>query len=95
MPFDAIYNYYEPLVSEAITKATAEEPPLDSDTLEDVACVALNQLPARYVRHTVDMVFYMTLEEREKIEREVALAVKNALQFVKAHRHSRQGDKSL
>lgn len=33
---------------------------VDSDYLSDVACVALNRLPARYIRHEVDMAFYMT-----------------------------------
>lgn len=90
MPFDSIHNYYEPLVNEAMIKTMENNESLDSDSLEDVACVALNQLPARYVRHTVDMVYYMTGDEREKIEREVAEAVKNAFAFVKAHKHSRQ-----
>ena len=35
--------------------------------LADVACVALNRLPARYVRHDVDMVFYLTEQERKVI----------------------------
>lgn len=90
MPFDAIHNYYEPLVNEAMLKAMENGEGLDDDSLEDVACVALNQLPARYVRHTVDMVYYMTSGEREKIEQDVAAAVKHAFAFVKAHKHSRQ-----
>ena len=90
MPFDSIHNYYEPLVNESIIKTLENGEALDSDAMEDVACVALNQLPARYVRHTVDMVYYMTIEEREKIEQEVAQAVKSAFEFVKSHRHSRQ-----
>ena len=90
MPFDSIHNYYEPLVNEAMIKTIENGEVLDTDSLEDVACVALNQLPARYVRHTVDMVYYMTGEEREKIEKEVAKAVKYAFDFVKSHKHSRQ-----
>ncbi|MFO7604122.1 MAG: late competence development ComFB family protein [Gammaproteobacteria bacterium] len=90
MPFDAIHNYYEPLVHEAMLKVLQNGETLDADALEDVACVALNQLPARYVRHTVDMVYYMTRDEREKIEQDVAEAVKNAFTLVKSHRHSRQ-----
>lgn len=92
MALDTIYNYYEPLVNEAMLKAMQGGETLDADTLEDVACVALNRLPARYVRHTVDMVFYMTLDERERIEAEVDEAVKAAFAFVKSHRHSREGD---
>jgi len=90
MPFDSIHNYYEPLVNAAMTKAMESGETLDSDALEDAACIALNQLPARYVRHTVDMVYYMTPEEREKIETEVAQAVKKAFELVKSNRDSRQ-----
>lgn len=89
MPFDSIHNYYEPLVNEAMMKIMAAGETLDSDDLEDVACVALNKLPARYVRHTVDMVYYMTTDERERIYKEVEAAVKSAFKFVKSHKHSR------
>ncbi len=92
MTFDSIHNYYEPLVNKAIIKTMASSDGLDSDALEDVACVALNRLPARYVRHTVDMVYYMTTDERERMEAEVDEAVKAAFAFVKSHRHSRQDD---
>lgn len=90
MPFDSIHNYYEPLVNEAIAKTMEKGESLDSDAIEDVACVALNQLPARYVRHTVDMVYYMTIDEREKIEKEVAQAVKGAFALVRSHLHAHQ-----
>lgn len=92
MPFDSIHNYYEPLVNEAMIKTMESGETLDSEALEDVACVALNRLPARYVRHTVDMVYYMTSDERERIEAEVDEAVRAAFAFVKSHRHSRQED---
>ena len=52
--------------------------PADPDYLEDVACVALNQLPARYVRHEVDLAFYIPVEERLEMERAVAQAVARA-----------------
>lgn len=89
MPFDSIHNYYESMVNEAIIKVMEAGETLDTDSLEDVACVALNRLPARYVRHNVDMVYYMTTDEREKIEAEVDEAVKAAFAFVKSHKHSR------
>ena len=69
MTFDNINNYFEKLVLDEITRLLSEDKlENDSDFLSDIACVALNQLPARYVRHNVDMVFYMTIDEREQYQ---------------------------
>ena len=84
MPFSSINNYYEQLVFKHILDTIND--PLDENFLEDVACVALNHLPAKYVRHEVDMAFYMTSEERNKIETTVTIAVKNAIEYVSQHR---------
>lgn len=86
MSFSAINNYYEQLVFQHI--ADAELDSLDENFIEDVACVALNHLPAKYVRHEVDMAFYLTSEERAKMESSVTIAVKNAIDYVKQHRNS-------
>lgn len=89
MAFDNITNYFEKLVSNEIqTKLQADNLDNDEDYLADIACVALNQLPARYVRHNVDMVFYMTLEEREQNKVIVEDAVNMAIDYVNKHRHS-------
>ncbi len=86
MSFSAINNYYEQLVFQHI--ADAELDPLDENFIEDIACVALNHLPAKYVRHEVDMAFYMTSEERTRIDVSVTIAVKNAIDYVKQHRNT-------
>jgi len=85
--YESIQNYYEQLVVEHIREQAAESgtTSTDDDYLEDVACVALNQLPARYVRHKVDLVFYMTPEERGQMEDAVAEAVKTAFDYVEKH----------
>ncbi len=87
MPFSAINNYYEQLVFRHILETVPA--PLDDNFLDDVACVALNHLPAKYVRHEVDMAFYMTSEERNKIESSITIAVKNAIDYVSQHRTDR------
>jgi hypothetical protein len=51
--------------------------------LADVACVALNRLPARYVRHDVDMMFYLTEQERQVIAVSMDEVLKFAFVFVK------------
>lgn len=84
MSFSTINNYYEQLVFRLILDSIPD--PLDENFLEDVACVALNHLPAKYVRHEVDMAFYMTSEERNKIDSDVSIAVRNAIDYVNKYR---------
>ncbi len=89
MAFDNINNYFEKLVFDVI-QSKLNEIDNDEDFLGDIACVALNQLPARYVRHNVDMVFYMTGEEREQNQILVEDAVIMAIDYVNKHRHSKR-----
>ncbi len=87
MAFESIHNYYERLVFEHIHDMLVDqEQETDEDFLEDVACLALNQLPTRYVRHEVDLAFYMGQDEREQIEQSVAAAVREAAEAVRARR---------
>lgn len=89
MTFDTINNYFEKLVFDVIKeKLQSNELEQDDDLLADIACVALNQLPARYVRHNVDMIFYMTLEEKEQNKIIVEDAVNIAIDYVNKHRHN-------
>ena len=75
--FEQVHNYYERLVFEEVVRRSASRTDLTSDMLADMCCVALNRLPARYVRHDVDMMFYLTEYERHAIE----LAMDEALDF--------------
>ncbi|MCK4710060.1 MAG: late competence development ComFB family protein [Gammaproteobacteria bacterium] len=84
MAFENIHNYYEQLVFRQIQEILGQQN--DSDFLDDIACVALNQLPARYVRHNVDMVYYLTSEEREAMQQQIDKAVTHAIEYVSAHR---------
>lgn len=89
MAFDTINNYFERLVFEELhTKIQNNQLENEDDFLGDIACVALNQLPSRYVRHNVDMVFYMTAEERVQNEVSVRDAVARAIDYVNKHRHN-------
>lgn len=89
MAFDNINNYFEKLVFEVLQdKLYNSKLDNDEDFLADIACVALNQLPSRYVRHNVDMAFYMTTEEREQNQIIVEDAVIMAIDYVNKHRHS-------
>lgn len=80
---DAIDNFYEPLVAEAIDETREEGD--NQDFLADVMCVALNRLPAKYYRHSIDMMFYLADGELETMKKSSLAAVKEAREFVKAH----------
>ena len=56
--------------------------PKDNDFLEDVACLALNLLPARYVREDIDTSFYLSSKQRAEMEIRVYNAVHQALEKV-------------
>lgn len=81
--FEQVHNYYERLIFEAVAKHAGEYPDFSNDMLGDVACVALNRLPARYVRHDVDMMFYLTEKERHAIELSLEDALMFAFRFVR------------
>ena len=82
--FESIHNHHERAVFEAVAAAAARFPALQGDVLADVACVALNRLPARYIRHEVDLAFYLTEGERANNEQAITDAVKQAFEFVQA-----------
>ena len=80
--FEQVHNYYERLVFEDVVRLSEAYPGFTSDMLADVACVALNRLPARYVRHDVDMMFYLTEHERNAIEQSMKEVLTFAFSFV-------------
>jgi hypothetical protein len=77
-----VHNYYERLVTESLLKQDPRANK-DCDFMDDVSCVALNHLPPRYIRHDVDMSFYLSPIELDEITKKVNKAVKHALEFVK------------
>jgi competence protein ComFB len=79
---DSIHNYYEGLVFESIQQIMPEQMG-DSAHVADIVCVALNHLPPRYIRHKVDMSFYLSPQERQEMEDKVTVAVNKAIAIVK------------
>jgi len=84
--FQSIHNQYEQAVFDAVSKGRALYPAVagDAELLADVACVALNRLPSRYIRHRADYAFYLTEGEAAASELALASAVKYAFEFVQA-----------
>lgn len=81
---DEIDNLYEKLVADAVYET--RQPEDDEDFLADVMCVALNQLPSRYYRHSVDMMFYMAEGELDDMKKYSLGAVRDAREFVRGHK---------
>jgi hypothetical protein len=84
--FSSLYNHHEREVFGAVIDASKDFPEIASsnDLLCDVACVALNRLPPRYIRHEVDFSFYLTEHERLEIDNAIVEAVGYAFNFVQA-----------
>lgn len=84
--FSSVRNHNERAVYEAVVRHADRFPGLahQRDLLADVACVALNRLPPRYIRHEVDFVFYLSERERGESERQLLEAVDYAFGFVQA-----------
>ena len=84
----SIHNFYEKAVFATVQEQAEHYPHLadNDDTLADIACVALNRLPPRYIRHEVDFAFYLTDKERAANARMVADAVQFAFEFVQARK---------
>lgn len=62
--------------------AAASGTGVDADVIADMACVALNRLPARYIRHDIDLAYYLTDAERETMDQMIKAAVRFAIDFV-------------
>jgi hypothetical protein len=82
---DDIHNYYEHLVLERI-EVLGLNKTKDEDYLADLCCLALNQIPPRYIRFEVDMSFYLAQSERQQMEMNAVNAVNQAISFLDQNR---------
>lgn len=84
--FSSLYNHHEREIFAAVLASAPDYPDIaaSADLLCDVACVALNRLPPRYIRHEVDFSFYLTEHERLEIDNAIVEAVSYAFNFVQA-----------
>ena len=82
--FDLVHNHHERSVFAAVLEMAPRYPKLNAELLADVACVALNRLPPRYIRHEVDFAFYLSDRERTETEAAIDEAVSSAFAFVQA-----------
>lgn len=83
MNFASLYNYYEHLVFDFINQTLKKQfADQDEDFFLDVACYSLTRLPSRYIRHEIDMIYYLAAGEQEEMEKRVENTVLSAAQFI-------------
>jgi Late competence development protein ComFB len=92
MSIEQIHNYHERLVLDEVVNRVRDQPGVTEDMVADIACVALNRMPARYVRHDVDLVFYLTETERHQIEVNLDSAISYALMLVTSRSAQAEAD---
>jgi len=80
MSLDSVHNYYERHVFNHIMDHYADK--LDIEEVSDMACMALNRLPPKYIRYDIDMSFFMTPEQYLHVEEAVAKACKKAFKKI-------------
>lgn len=78
---DDVHNYYEHLVLDRIDQLGLHKTK-DADYLADLCCMALNQVPPKYIRYEVDMAFFLSGAERIKMENEVNKAIEDSIKAI-------------
>lgn len=81
-----IHNYYEKLMVEHLV-SSKEYGSFDKEFMADVCCLALTQLPARYIRHEIDMSFYLSSDDRQRMNYEVSRAIEDAIDYLNNQSH--------
>lgn len=84
--FSTVHNAHEQAVFAAVQQMAPTYPMLadNADLLADVACVALNRLMPRYIRHGADMAFFTPEKERSDAARAVHESVEFAFGYIQA-----------
>ena len=78
-----IHNFYEQLVLKEIEEQGLSQL-LTPDQLADLCCLTLNRLPSHYIRHNVDMLYFMTDALRTEMEQNVIASLKLAYEKIQA-----------
>jgi len=78
-----IHNFYEHLVLKEIERQGLNLT-LNANQMADLCCLTLNQLPSHYIRHDVDMIYFLTDAKRTEMEKNVIESLKLAQQKVQS-----------
>lgn len=82
---EGIHNYYEQQVAAYLANMPHIMTEFDDNEISDIVCIALNRLPAKYYRHSIDLSFYMTSDEQGRIDRQISEAVGYATHKVRTN----------
>ena len=86
MSFEDVHNYYERLVQDHLNTLIEDtDVRINNNEFEDIACIALNMLPPRYIKHDVDILFYVSEQELSQMTELTISAIKKAMTHVKNH----------
>jgi len=93
MHFASLYNYYEHLVFDFINQRLMKDyVDQGEDFFLDVACYSLTRLPSRYIRHEIDMIYYLAPGEQELMEQKVEQTVEEAARFISQRMQQQKED---
>ena len=84
-----INNLYEKLVVARVVEKLGAEKEFDHDQLEDIACLALNKLPAKYIRYSVDAAAALSASQHQLQDADIDNAVEYAIKIVRTRRHDK------
>jgi len=86
LDFSSVRNQHEQAVYRTVIETAPQFPGVSHrpELLVDVACVALNRLPPRYIRHEADFAFFLSDRERANAELAISEAVEYAYGFIQA-----------
>ena len=71
---ESLHNYFERPVREELMKHYSELVD-DHEIMLDIQCYALNTLPAKYIRHDVDMSFFLSSSQEVALSNMIRFAV--------------------
>ncbi len=86
LDFSSVHNAHEKPVFDAIAHQAPRYPVVAArpDLLADVACVALNRMMPRYIRHGADLAFFISEKERAETLRAIEESVEFAFGYIQA-----------
>ena len=86
LSFSDLQNYYERLVFEYINDTLIEQ---YDDMDDDFFLDGLTRLPARYMRHEIDMAYYLAPGGRTELLKQVEEAVLSAAELIHSRRQKK------
>ena len=75
-----VFNYNKQLVCDLLASSDYDD--LSSEDKDDIACIALNHLPAKYISNQIDMSFYLNYDKKEQMGKIAEIAITEAIAYL-------------